>query len=110
MKSFLLIAAAMATLCFAGTPTARTYKIELSNPAKVGATDLMPGEYRLALVGETAVRIVDAKTGKGIEVPVTVQNAEKKFDNTSVNTESVSGANILRKIQIGGTKLQLEFR
>jgi VCBS repeat-containing protein len=71
--------------------------------------DLQAGEYKVALAG-SKVTFTALKTGKSVETEATVQTADKKFPLTLVDAESVSGANKIHEIDLGGTTTKLMFQ
>ena len=101
--------AALTSLSFGGTPTAKTYRIDLPSPSKIGTHQLPAGPYRL-VVDPESVRIVEVKTGNAIDVPAKVETAERKFDRTTFSSGTVDGATELRAIRLGGTRILIEFR
>ncbi len=108
-KKFLLAFAILAiALATAGTvpSSGGTYKITLSQPSVVNGNDLKAGDYRLNL-GTEKVTITSGKLS--IEVPVTVQNGDQKFDNTAVRYTTVNGKSMISEIRLGGTKTRLMF-
>ena len=108
-KMLAVLVVALASLSFAGTPNTKTYKINLSYPSKVGINQLAPGEYKLA-VDTAAVRMVELKTGKAIEIAAKVETAEDKFENTAITTEMVDGVAEIREIRLGGSNIHIDFR
>ena len=111
-KMLAMMVAAVAVLgssSFAGTPKAKTYRIDLPSPSKIGSHQLPAGSYRLSVDPES-VRIVEVKTGNAIDVPAKVETAERTFDRTMFSSGTVGGATELRSIRLGGTKILIEFR
>ena len=109
MSQMVAAVAVLGSSSFAGTPTAKTYKIDLPSPSKIGSHQLPAGSYRLSVDPES-VRIVEVKTGNAIDVPAKVETAERKFDRTTFSGGIVDGATELRAIRLGGTKILIEFR
>jgi len=101
--AFAILALALAT---AGTvPSAGgSYKITLAQPSVVNGNDLKAGEYRLNL-GTEKVTIVNGK--QSLEVPVKIENADKKFDVTAIRYTNVNGKMTISEIRLGGTKTRL---
>jgi hypothetical protein len=106
MKLKLAIVFAIAGLSIAGT---KSYEISLSQPSKAGSLDLKAGDYKVALAG-TKVTFTALQTGKAAKTDATVQTADKKFALTAVDAESVSGANKIHEIDLGGTTTKLMFQ
>lgn len=88
--------------------SAKTYDITLSDPSAVGKYNLKPGQYELTVKASTAV-FKDLKTGKSYQTTAKVEQAEKKFDDTEVETKRVGGENHITEIRLHGTKTKLEF-
>jgi uncharacterized protein YycO len=102
----LLIVAAMA-LSSAALASAKTYEITLLAPAKAGAVELQPGQYKVKIDGAQAV-FTDAHN-KSFTVPATVENADKKFGYTLVETANQDGANTIQAIDIGDSKTRVKL-
>lgn len=105
MKVKLATVFALATLAFAG----KSYEISLSQPTKAGSLDLQPGDYKVAFAG-SKVTFTALKTGKSVDTEATSQTADKKFQATSVDAESVNGGNKIHEIDLGGTTTKLMFQ
>ena len=86
-----------------GIASAKSYYFTLTAPAKVGAAQLKPGEYEVSLKGTEAVFVKDG--GKPISVPVKIEQSDKKFDSTSVDTAN----DTIREIDLGGSSTKLTF-
>jgi len=94
------------TLLGASIAGARTYSITLSSPATIGNSQLQRGEYKLELKGDSVL----VKDGKMVsEFPVHIENEARKFDTTSVTTNSEGGSNRIEEIRLGGTTVKLVF-
>ena len=101
MKKRLLFAFAIFALAVA---SAKTYTINLFEPAKVGNTELKAGEYKVELVDQKAV----IRNGKvESEVPVKVETAQTKYNTTSVVYGATNGTRQVREIHLGGTTTKL---
>ncbi len=111
-RMWMVFALAMAALASAdpgGTTAAKTYKVSLTKPSRIGTNDLAPGDYKLA-VDVSAVRVVEMKTGKSFEAAAKVENGDKKFGSTSITTQKVDGVDLIKEIRIGGSKVQIAFQ
>jgi len=109
LKKFILAFAILAiALATAGTvPIAgSSFKVTLAQPSVVNGNDLKAGEYRLNL-GTEKVTIVSGKIN--IEVPVSVQSVDQKFDATAIRYTTVNGKSMIAEIRLGGTKTKLVF-
>jgi hypothetical protein len=87
--------------------SAKTYNITLSEPYTVGTTQLKAGDYKLVVNGSTAA--LEDQQGK-VEANGTLENEARKFDDTAVVSDQGSGAARLKKIEIGGTRFQVDFK
>jgi hypothetical protein len=103
-KSLLIVGAL--TLSSLGIASAKTYDIILDQPAKAGATDLKAGEYKVKVEGSQAV-FTDARNAKSFSVPVKIENGDKKFDNTAVETDNQGGVDSIHAIDLGGSNTRL---
>jgi len=88
--------------------SAKSYEIILDNAAKAGSIDLKPGKYNVAVMEDAKIRFTDA-AGKAIEASATVSSADKKFQNTVVDTKQVNGTTTINEIDLGGTKTMIRF-
>lgn len=86
--------------------SAESYRVTLSQPSKLSGKQLKAGEYRLN-VENSKVTIVNGKDS--LEVPVKVENADTKFDNTAVRYTGTGDKVTITEIRIGGTKTKLLF-
>src|SRR5258707_13795176 len=93
---FMLAAVAVAS--------ARSYTVNLFQPAMFGTVELQPGEYRVEVNEKTAV----IRNGKlHGESPVKVENSETKYDKTTVRFDSGGGKMKIQEIRLGGTKMKV---
>ena len=104
-KSLLIVGAlGLSSLAFAGT---KTYNIILDSPTKAGDTELKAGEYKLKVEGSEAVFTQNDKTWKA---PIKIQNVNKKFEQTTVETSGAAGdMGTIKAIDLGGSTTQLQF-
>jgi hypothetical protein len=102
MRTLRLLVVALILSGFA--TAASTYKVTLTSTAKVGATELKPGDYKVTLDGDKAV-FASGKTVMA-EVPVTVENGEKKYGDTRVSMANES----VQAIAFGGTKTKVTLK
>jgi hypothetical protein len=91
-----------ATVALTIVSAATGYDVKFFEPVTVNGTKLEPGQYRVELNGETAT----LKHGKTVaEVPVKVENAERKYSSNTVRLEG----DRVSEIGIGGTHTKLVF-
>jgi hypothetical protein len=86
-----------------GIASAKSYYFTLSAPTKAGATTLKPGDYEVDVKGTQAV--FRDNGGKSVSIPVKVEQSDKKFDNTAVETSS----DTIQEIDLGGSTTKLTF-
>jgi hypothetical protein len=94
------------TLASLGIASAKSYDLVLSAPAMAGTTELKPGEYKLKVDGSQAV-ITDQQNAKSVTVPVKVENSDKKFDYTTVESSKQGGMDSIQAIDLGGSNTRL---
>ena len=100
-KSFLLICVVGASSI--GIASAKSYSFTLSAPAKAGSTLLKAGEYAVEVKGGEAVFTNEG--GKTYKVAVKVEQSDKKFVATSVDTSN----DTIKEIDLGGSTTKLTF-
>jgi len=104
-KLFLVGALTLASLTLA---SAKTYDIILTQPSKAGNVQLAAGQYRLKVEGANAV-FTNLDSNKHFTVPVKVENANKKFEQTAVDTNDTNGSATVESIELGGSTTKLGF-
>lgn len=91
------------TLTVAATIYAKSYEVQLTEPAKAGKLELKPGQYTLTIEGDQATfRDVHRKS---FTTAVKTENGSVKFKDTNVN---YTGDHI-KAIQLGGSTMTVEF-
>jgi hypothetical protein len=106
LKSILLaVALAVFTLTMA---FAKTYDISFSSVTKVGSLQLKAGDYRLKVDGNKAT-FTEVNSSKSVSTDVKVENGDKKFEDTKVNSTTDGGANVVKDIELGGSKIKIGF-
>lgn len=86
--------------------SAKSYRVDLYEPATAGTTELKPGSYYVSVDGQNAV----IKGGKvDSHMPIKVETAGTKYDDTSVKYTIVDGKKQIQEIHLGGTKTKLVF-
>jgi len=106
MKKTLLMLLALTSISFAG---AKHYDVTFGSPAVLGGTEVASGQYELSFDG-AKVTLVNSNTHKSFAATATVQNSEKKFSETIVQSKHVDGKDLVNEIQLGGTKTALDFK
>lgn len=87
---------------------AKTYTMDLFEPALFGSTELKPGVYKVEVVDQKAT----VRNGKLLgECPVKVETVDRKYDTTSVRflNKGDGGKLRIQELRIGGTKTKLVF-
>lgn len=103
MMKRLLLVFAIVGLAVAST---KTYTITLLQPAVLGDMQLAPGDYKVEVVDQKAI----IRNGKMHgEAPVKVEEADTKYNSTSVRLDNSGGKMHLQEIHIGGSKTKLVF-
>jgi hypothetical protein len=103
MLKRLLLVFAIAGLAVA---SAKTYKIDLPQPAVLGDMQLAPGTYSVDVVDQKAV----IRNGKMHgEAPVKVETADTKYSTTTLRFSNADGKMHLQEIHVGGSKTKLVF-
>lgn len=87
--------------------SAKTYGVTLSDPYTLGAMRLKPGDYRLTVNG-TAALLTDWR--KDVQLKGTVATEASKFEQTAVISRTRNGDMRLQAIQLGGTRLEVDFK
>jgi hypothetical protein len=87
---------------------AKTYDVSFSSTTKVGTLQLKAGEYHLKVDGNKAT-FIDANSAKAVSTDVKIETGDKKFDQTVVNSSTESGTNVVKDIELGGSKTKIGF-
>jgi hypothetical protein len=106
VKSLLIVSAL--TLSAIGIASAKSSSVTFTTPSKAGATNLKPGEYRVKVEGGQAI-FTDEQQGKSFSIPVKIEQSDKKFSDTSVDSSNANGIDTIHEIDLGGTTTRLEF-
>jgi len=107
LKSVLLAAVlALVTLSLAN---AKTYSISFSNPIKVGSVQLKAGDYKLQVEGNKAT-FTNVKSHETFSTDAAkVESVDKSYENTRVDTSTDNGATVAKDIEVGGSKIKIDF-
>ena len=99
----LRIAIALLTVALS-VASAKSYTVNLFQPAVLAGTELKTGEYKLELDGNK----IQIKNGKLlVEANVTVENAPERNRSTSLRLEDEGGRLHIKEIRLGGTNMKL---
>jgi hypothetical protein len=103
----LLIVGAMG-LASLGIASAKSYDIILSDATMAGTTQLQPGEYKLKVEGSQVV-FTDVQTSKSWTAPIKVQNVDRKFGRTVVETTQQGDMAHIDAIDLAGSNTKIAF-
>src|SRR5579871_2738346 len=103
MKKTAIFFALVAGMAFAGSAS-KSFTVTLPETVNVGGTALKPGDYRAQLQND---KLVIKHGRESAEATVKVENADKKFGNTSVSYAKENGTNKMESIQVGGTNMKV---
>ncbi|MGP0074067.1 MAG: hypothetical protein ACLPWF_19315 [Bryobacteraceae bacterium] len=101
----LLMVGAM-TIASLNIASAKSYDIVLNAPAKAGTTELKPGEYKVKIEGSQAV-FTNVQSNISVSVPAQVENAQKKFPYTSLETTSQDGMDNIQAIDLADSNTRV---
>ena len=102
-KSLLIVGAL--TLASIGVASAKSYDVILSAPAMAGSTALKPGEYKVKLQGSEAV--FTDQDSKSFSIPVKIENGNKKFGYTSIESTNNGGMDTIKAIDLADSNTRL---
>lgn len=108
MKLNSLFFAGLLAIFTLSVASAKTYEITLSSPTKAGSVQLKPGEYRLTVSGNKAI-FVDVQTTKSFTTGVKIKTSDTKFDDTKIDSAKDGDTNVIKDIQLGGSKTEIDF-
>jgi hypothetical protein len=87
---------------------AKSYDVVFDQAASAGAIQLEPGQYGLKVDGANAI-FKDSRSGREFTVPVKVENGDKKFDATAVESVKQGSSEKILSIKLGGSRTTLDF-
>jgi hypothetical protein len=105
-KFFIAFCVLALMAAFAGTVPAVAH-VTFYKSVVVSGTTIPAGEYRL-MISDSKVTFTFNK--KSFDVAVKIDAAPKKFDNTEVMYGGGTDQEVVRQINIGGTKTTLIFK
>jgi hypothetical protein len=97
-----------ATLALAGIASAKSYSITLSAPTRAGSVKLAAGEYSMKIQDSNAI-FTNLQNGKTFTIAVKTETADKKFDVTSLVTDTKDGDSYITSVQLGGSRTKIEL-
>ena len=105
LRSFLASGALFLSMVAMGS--AKSWDIMVDSATKAGNVVLPAGNYSVKLNNNQA--LFTSESGKKYTVAVKVENAAKKYDQTTVQTEKQGDAQVIQSIDLGGTTEKLDF-
>lgn len=101
-----IVLLSFAAVALAAVANAKSFTVNLFEPAVIGSTQFQPGEYKVEVVDQKAV----IRNGKlHGEFPVKVENGNSKYNTTTVRYSNGDGKLHIQEIHIGGTTTKLVF-
>ncbi len=88
--------------------SAKTYEITLTTPTKAGSVQLKPGQYNLKVEGNNVV-FTDLTNSKKFTTPAKIEETDKKFEDTKVQSTKDGDTDKIQEIDLGGSKTKLGF-
>lgn len=88
--------------------SAKSYTVAFTSSVVVGTAQLPAGEYSLKVDGSNAV-FTNVDSNKSVTTPVKIENVDKKYGTTLVETTQQGNATRIEDIQLGGSTTKLEF-
>jgi hypothetical protein len=88
--------------------SAKSWDIMVDSATMAGSVTLPAGSYRVKLDNNQAM-FTSTDSGKSYNVPVKIENKEKKFSQTAVETSKQGDNTVMKTIDLGGTTEELEF-
>jgi hypothetical protein len=108
LKMKKLFTVGILALCSLTIALAKNYELTLSSTTKVGNIELKPGQYTLKVQGDKAIfTFVD--TAKQFTTNVKVEATDQKFDTTRVDANKNGNVDVVKDIELGGSKTRLQF-
>lgn len=105
VRSLLIAGAfAMSTVALA---SAKTYQVDIQEAAKAGNVELQPGQYKLKVEGSQAI-FTDSHN-KSFTVPAKVENVDRKFPYTSIESANQGGTDTIQAIDLGDSRTQVKL-
>ena len=107
MRTRTLLAGGALFLSLVAIGSAKSWDIMVDSATKAGNVVLPAGNYSVKLNNNQA--LFTSESGKKYTVAVKVENAAKKYDQTTVQTEKQGDAQVIQSIDLGGTTEKLDF-
>jgi len=95
----------LSALVFAGQ---KSFTVTFDKATSVGSAKLAPGEYKVKVDGSNAV-FTNTSSYKSVSTAVKVENGDKKYKETAVDTVRDGAIEGVTSISVGGTTMKLDF-
>jgi hypothetical protein len=105
-KSLFLVG--FVSVCSFALAGPKSYNVVFDQTAVVGALQLAPGEYKLAVQNGTAT-FTDVRTKKSVSAPVKLETAKQKFAHTAVDAAAEGKTERVSAIELGGSTTKVKF-
>lgn len=103
----MLIIGALA-LSSLGIASAKSYDIRLYATTRLGANELKAGDYTIKVEGSEVI-FKAAQGSKSFTVSVKMEQNDKKFDHTTLESTNEGGMDTIHAIDLGGSNTRLEI-
>jgi hypothetical protein len=101
-----IVLLSFAVVALAAVAGAKSYTVNLFEPAVLGGTELKAGEYKVEVIDQKAV----VRNGKlHGEFPVKVETSDSRYSTTTVRFSNGDGKLHIQEIRLGGTTTKLVF-
>ena len=104
-KLFAVGVLTLSSLCIL---SAKTYQISITSPTQAGSVQLKAGMYTLKVQGNNVI-FTSVESDKSFTVPVKVEAAGAKFDDTQVQSTKDGDIDKIQEIDLGGSTTKLGF-
>lgn len=88
--------------------SAKTYDVKFTAATKAGDLQLKPSDYTIKIDG-SKITFIEAKSKKAFTTDIKVENAPKSFEFTRVDASNEGGTSVLKDIELGGSKIKVDF-
>jgi hypothetical protein len=101
MKKALLLVCLCAGVSLAAS---KSYNITLVEPSVIGGKELKPGSYKVEVMDQ---KVVIRGNKDSAEAPIKVENADSKYNATTVRYGNGDGKYRVQEIHLAGTRMNL---
>jgi hypothetical protein len=93
------------TLALSSVAFAKSYDITVTATVKAGEVELKPGQYKIKI--ENGQAVFTDSHDKSVSVPAKIENAEKKFNSTRLETASHDEIATIQAIDLGDSNARV---